>query len=233
MPELIVLLPARNEEKGIVEVIDRLPIGAIEELGYEVRVIVVDGNSTDSTGEVSLSKGAELINQSGEPGKGNGVREALDLIFSSRRDLSHDLLIMLDADATYRPEYIPEFISLLGEYEVVWGSRLRGRIEKNAMSATNRFGNWFLSLVASILFFKRTTDLCTGYWGFRLSSLKKLELSADGFNLEADLFGSVSKSKMSTKEIPVDYDHRQGDSNLVWYKDGPRILLMTMKKRVF
>jgi dolichol-phosphate mannosyltransferase len=233
MPELIVLLPARNEEMGVIEVIDRLPNTQIENLGFSYRVIVVDGNSTDSTCENAISKGAELIVQSDTLGKGNGVREALHSIFSEWKDGAGDLLIMLDADATYRPEDIPRFIEYLQDYEVVWGSRLRGTMEKNAMSRTNKFGNKVLSFIASLLFFRRTTDLCTGFWGFRMESLKKLRLTADGFNLEADLFGSVVKSKMTTKEIPVDYDHRQGESNLTWYLDGPRILLMAIRKRIF
>ena len=61
--------------------------------------------------------------------------------------------------------------------------------------------------------------------------LRDLSLSADGFTLEADLFGSVVKSKVRTKEIPIDYAHREGTSTLKWYSDGPRILSMAIKKR--
>ena len=119
----------------------------------------------------------------------------------------------------------------LEDSEVVWGSRLRGEIEEGAMSKTNKMGNKILSLAASTLFMKKTTDLCTGFWGFRSRSLKELPLSAKGFNLEAELFGSVNKYQMKTKEIPIDYAHREGESNLKWYKDGPRIFLTSIKKR--
>ncbi len=230
MPDLIVLLPARDEESGIGEVIDRVPTSAIAEKGFGTRVVVVDGNSSDSTCEIAKSKGAELIRQRSAPGKGWGVREALQVIFNEDEP-NGDLLVMLDADATYRPEDLPRFIDELQVNDVVWGSRLRGRIEERAMSRTNRLGNKLLSLAASILFMKRTTDLCTGYWGFRSSVLREISLSADGFTLEADLFGSVVKSKVKTKEIPIDYAHREGTSTLKWYSDGPRILLMAIKKK--
>ena len=230
MPDLIVLLPARDEESGIGEVIDRVPTSAIAEKGFGTRVVVVDGNSTDSTCEIAEAKGAEVIRQKSSQGKGLGVREALRVIFNGH-DPNGDLLIMLDADATYRPEDLPRFIDELQVNDVVWGSRLRGRIEERAMSRTNRLGNNILSLAASILFMKRTTDLCTGYWGFRSAALRDLALTADGFTLEADLFGSVVKSKLKTKEIPIDYAHREGTSTLKWYSDGPRILLMAIKKK--
>ncbi len=230
MPELVVLLPSRNEEAGISEVIDRIPVEEISDIGYTCRIVVVDGYSTDSTCEIVLSKGIELIRQSKGIGKGNGVREALEKLYNSNHG-EGDILVMMDADATYSPEDLPRFIDELGEFEVVWGSRLRGSIERGAMSFTNNLGNRILSMAASIVFLRRTTDLCTGYWGFRTGSLKKLTLTADGFNLEADLFGSVVKGGMRTKEIPIDYANREGESSLKWYSDGPRILWMTIKRR--
>lgn len=233
MSELVILLPTRNEELGLGEVIDRIPNNSIQQAGYVPRVVVVDGHSSDSTCDIALEKGAELIRQSRSVGKGNGVREALDIILDEKSTSTRDLLIMLDADATYNPEDIPRFIQDLQHNDVVWGSRLRGEMEKQAMSRINKMGNKLLSLAASILFQRRTTDLCTGYWGFKIASLKKLKLTAKGFNLEADLFGSVVMEKMITKEIPINYAHREGDSNLKWYRDGPRIFIMTVKKRFF
>jgi len=233
LKQLIVLLPTRNEEEGLGEVIDRIPRGDIGERGFSLRVVVIDGYSTDETCKIAIERGAELIRQDGGKGKGIGVRQAIESIFSEEGGSSEDCLVMLDADATYSPEDITRFIDRLVDYEVVWGSRLRGKIESMAMSRTNKLGNQLLSLAASLVFLRKTTDLCTGYWGFQMPALRKLPLSAEGFNLEADLFGSVSKLKMKTKEIVIDYAHREGESNLKWYKDGPRIFFMIIKKRIF
>ncbi len=232
MPELIVLLPARDEENGIGEVIRRIPTKSLQEMGFQTRVVVADGHSTDSTLEIANRMGAEVIRQNGSIGKGNGVREALKVIFETPPK-DGDLLIMLDADATYSPEDLPRFIEELEHNDVVWGSRLRGKIEKKAMSFTNLIGNKILSLAASVIFLKRTTDLCTGYWGFRKASLADLKLVAQGFNLEADLFGTIAMSGMKTKEIPIDYSHREGESTLKWYTDGPLILSMLIRRRLF
>jgi len=229
VPRLVVLLPTKNEEQGLGEVISGVPVQEISDFGLTTEIIVVDGNSSDSTCDIAISNGAELIKQVGSQGKGNGVRQALDHIIQKYND--DDLLIMLDADATYDPKDIPAFVEKLNEYDVVWGSRLRGEIERGAMSTTNRIGNMILSFAASFLFFRRTTDLCTGYWGFRLGKLKQLHLTADGFTLEADIFCSTVKSKFKTKEIPINYALREGESSLKWYIDGPRIMWMAIKHR--
>jgi len=230
MPELVILLPTKNEEEGVGEVIDRIPMKEIEKKGYSIRVVVVDGSSTDSTREIAASKGADVILQKSFKGKGWGFREAVQIIFRSK-DLEGDLLVMLDADATYASEEIPRFIDELQSFDVVWGSRLSGNIQEGAMSKTNWAGNYLLSLSASIIFLRRTTDLCTGFWGFRSKILSTLPLTAKGFTLEAELFGLSMKYNLSTKEIPIDYSTREGDSSLRWYIDGPRIFLASIKKR--
>jgi dolichol-phosphate mannosyltransferase len=230
MKEVIVLIPTRNEEAGVKEVIQRIPVEDLGKIGVSVRTIVVDGRSTDKTVEIALELGAEVISQSGPKGKGYGVREAFNSIISedSREERA---VIMLDGDATYHPEDIPRFIESLSDKDVVWGSRIRGNIQKNAMSFTNNLGNRILSLVASVTFLSRTTDVCTGYWGFRESALRRMELTAGGFTLEADLFCTSKKMGMRTKEIVIDYDHREGDTKLKWYIDGPKIMMKIIRKR--
>ena len=232
MARAIILLPAKDEEEGLGEVIDRIPIEDISSRGFQPEIIVVDGNSEDSTREIAEERGARVIVQNSGPGKGNGIRDALREIYSDEEKSEEDIIIMLDADATYSPEDMPRFIDGLKNNEVVWGSRLRGKIEKGAMSATNKIGNRILSLSATMLFFKRTTDLCTGFWGFRSKTLEGLHITAKGFSLEADLFCSVAKTGVKTLEIPIDYANREGVSNLKWYIDGPNIFLKTLQKRI-
>ena len=113
LPELVILLPARDEEIGVSEVIDRIPTERIQEMGYSPRVVVVDGHSSDSTCEVAKGLGAEVIEQNGSIGKGNGVRQALEIVFQDENKSEDDLIIMLDADATYGPEEITKFLSLI------------------------------------------------------------------------------------------------------------------------
>ena len=230
MDEVIVLIPTKNEEAGVKEVIERVPNEELEKAGTRVRIVVVDGRSTDKTVEIALDLGAEVISQSGPKGKGNGVREAFDSIISEGAT-GERAVIMLDGDATYHPEDIPRFLDSLSEKDVVWGSRIRGKIQKDAMSFTNNLGNRILSLVASLTFLSRTTDVCTGYWGFRESALKRMQLTAGGFTLEADLFCTSKKMRMRTKEIVIDYDHREGETKLKWYVDGPKIMMKIIKKR--
>jgi dolichol-phosphate mannosyltransferase len=68
-----VLLPTLDEGQTIG--IDDIPTGLLKSKGYDVDVVVVDGNSTDGTREIAKAKGVRLITQDGV-GKGNALRPA-------------------------------------------------------------------------------------------------------------------------------------------------------------
>lgn len=229
MPTVWVLLPALNEQEGIRTTIQQIPKDAINSLGFEIRVLVVDGRSSDLTVQASLDEGAEVIVQHGPKGKGTGVREAFEYLIEKSAD--NDLVCMMDADGTYPPGLIPEVCKYLEEYQVVMGSRLRGKISEGSMSRINYLGNYLLSMFASMINLKRTTDVCTGLWGFRAEILQEILPNSKGFTVEAELFSRISRIGLKIKEIPADYSNRDGESHLVWYLDGPKIFFSLLSMR--
>lgn len=205
---VVVLLPAFNEEETIGKVIDEIPFERLRNNGYEVKIVVVNGPSTDRTEEIAKKKGAIVYNIA-KGGKARDVKHALNMI-----DFHYDYLVMLDSDYTYPPEHVYEIIKELEKYDVVLGSRLRGKIENGAMPKVNRLGNWGLSLMATILYGKRVTDVCTGMWGFRKHVLDKIEIDADDFDLEANLYAEVTKKGFKLGEVPINYRKRPNKPKL-------------------
>jgi dolichol-phosphate mannosyltransferase len=215
-PRVAIILPTLNEEETIGKVIDEIPQSILEERGYEVRVYVIDGNSTDLTRQIAQEKGAEVIVEPGK-GKGRAVRTAFEQVEA-------DFVFMLDADYTYPATYIPYMLDILRQgCAVVIGSRLKGERETGSMSGLNATGNRLLTLMASILYRTRISDLCTGYWGFRGEVIPNLRLSADGFDFEADLFTQVVKNGYSIIELPIYYRRRPTSAKLNSIKDGFKI----------
>ncbi len=73
MPHLTVMLPAIDEAEGAAEIIPRIPHSELEEMGWDVSILVVDGGSSDETVSISKALGAEVIKQQGT-GKGAAMR---------------------------------------------------------------------------------------------------------------------------------------------------------------
>ncbi len=233
--EVIILVPALDEEKGIGTVIDSIPFEALQELGCEVSVLVVDGESVDATREIAERKGAHVFIQSGH-GKGNGVRQAFAHILRHAADLQplhHRVsVIMVDADGTYPVEAIPMLVDALRTgHDVVLGSRLLGHIDPGAMTGLNRFGNGMLSLFARVLFDFPVTDVCTGMWGFSHEFLRRCDLQAKGFELEAEIFASAALLGAPMTEVPIDYHVRRGKPKMIPLRTGVQVAWCLLQKR--
>jgi glycosyltransferase involved in cell wall biosynthesis len=214
-PEILIILPTFNEELTIGRVIDEIPRQALEVAGYRVRVLVVDGNSTDRTREIAQEKGVRIVI---ERRRGKGV--AMSWALSS---VAADFIFMIDADFTYPAGYIPDMLKLLGSHHAVIGSRMRGRREKGAMSRLNLVGNFLLSLIATVFYGKRISDVCSGLWGFRGEVVKNLHLRAAAFDLEAEIFSQLTRRGYTIAEIPIDYRRRSSPPKLRSLRDGTRI----------
>ena len=180
MERVAFVIPTLNEASSIGKVLDRIPVGDLREEGYDTSVYVIDGLSVDTTRDIAAEKGAQLIL---EKRKGKGI--ALQKAFKS---ITADYAIMTDGDDTYPIEIATEMTHALQTHDVVIGSRLKGTIEPGAMTSLNVVGNTLLSLLARALYGARISDVCTGFWGYRSDAIRRLQLSARGFEIEADMF---------------------------------------------
>ena len=221
--KISIILPTLNEEETIGKVIDEIPRQALEQAGYAVQVLVVDGNSTDRTRQIAEQKGASVIV---EPRKGKGV--AVTTALSS---VEADFIFMLDADYTYPASYIPDMLKLLANHHAVIGSRLKGQRERGAMSRLNLTGNYLLSLLATALYRRKISDVCTGFWGFRTEVVKSLRLRATTFDLEAEMFSQLARKGYSIAELPIYYRRRVTRPKLRPLRDGIKIGWALITKR--
>lgn len=222
--EVCIILPTLNEAQAIGQVIDEIPRLALEEQGYRVDVLVVDGNSSDLTREIASSKGARVLVEP-RSGKGRAIRTALE-------EIKADYIFMLDGDYTYPTTYIPAMLKALEKYPVVIGSRLKGKREKGALRLINFIGNHLLTLLANLLYGTRISDLCTGFWGFRREVIQALDLRADGFQIEAELLTQIARKGYKIGEIPILYRTRQGKAKLSGWRDGIRIARLLIDRRL-
>ena len=214
MKDVTFVLPAYNEEKSIENVLEGI------NLTYpESKIIVVDNNSTDNTALIAKNAGALLINEK-KQGKGHAVKKGF-------KNVKSKFAIMIDADNTYYPNEAGKLLMKLkkNEADVVLGSRLNGIRKKGAITPVNLFGNYILSLTATLLFSK-VSDVCTGYWAFKkevIDYILKEGINSDGFELEAEMFSVISKKGYKILEIPINYGTRVDSPKLNSMNDGWKI----------
>jgi len=218
-----VIIPTLNEARSIGKVIDNVPVDDLLKNGFKTVVYVIDGQSTDNTREIAVDKGAHLILEE-HKGKGWAIQTAF-------KSINADYAIMVDGDNTYPIEMATEMTRLLKTNDVVIGSRLKGIIESGAMTKLNVVGNNLLSLLAWMLFGERISDVCTGFWGYRGDIMRRLELAACGFEIEADMFAECVINGFRIAEIPITYYSREDDPKLASFRDGLKIGGHLIRKR--
>ncbi len=226
---ITILLPTLDEARGLRNVVERIPFKDIASEGWDTRIVVVDGGSTDGTIELAAELNCEIIRQHSGSGKGRGLREAFS-IFMNSNDL---VLVMMDADGTYRPEEITTLIKKIDEddVDIVIGSRMKGWIESGAMSRRNWIGNHMLTWLAVFLHGTYVSDLCTGFWVLSRNAIEKMELNSIGFEIEAEMYAAAAHNGLVIREVPIHYDRRIGDSKLGSIADGIRIAMKVIRRR--
>lgn len=201
-PTTAVIIPALNEEEALPGVVQSLPEG--------VRVVVVDNGSTDGTARVAREAGATVVS---EPERGYG-RAVLAGIAHLQAD-PPQVLVILDADHSDRPELLPRLVRpiLDDEADLVLSDRSR-TAAPGALTRPQRFGNRFATLLMWGVSGHRYADMGP-FRAIRWTSLMRLHMEDPtwGWNVEMGL--KAVHHGLRIREIPVPYGARRAGQSKI------------------
>ena len=224
VPRISLIIPTRNESETICQCIHKAQ-EVFKRAGLEGEIIVAD-SSTDQTADIAASCGARVVFPQ-RMGYGNayllGFQEA-----------QGDYIFLMDGDLTYDPEAILDMLPYLetGEYDMVMGSRLKGRIIPGAMPALHRYvGNPVLTWILNRLFSAGISDAHCGLRGMTRDALNKLNLRSGGMEFASEMVIEAASRGLRIAEVPITYYPRQGSSKLNSFTDGWRHMRFMMLYR--
>jgi glycosyltransferase involved in cell wall biosynthesis len=190
-----------NEQEAVGKVLERILM-----VLSDAEVLIVD-SSNDNTPQIAQSLGAKVIRQ--YPPQGYG--KAMDLAL---RSATGDLVVTLDCDDTYPAEIIPDITRYVLEegYDVVDCSRLEKR--PKTMPLSHYLGNKVFAWFASLLFWRRFTDLHSGMRVYRKSVIDSMEFDSSGAALPVELLLKPIRYGYKVKTVFIDYHERVGESTV-------------------
>ena len=117
---VLIIIPAYNEEKNLKWVIPRLR-QACPQFDY----VVVNDGSTDQTEQLCRQNGYPCISLPANLGIAGAVRTGMQ--YASQK--GYDMALQFDADGQHLPEYIPDMVDCMAreQCDVVIGSRYVGK----------------------------------------------------------------------------------------------------------
>ena len=225
---LSIVIPVYNEAATVGTLIDR-----VLELPVDKELLVVNDGSTDGTREaLRRFEGLPGISVHHSPvnlGKGASVRIGFSVA-------QGDIVTIQDADLELDPS---EFLKLMapiesGEADVVFGSRFLappppGQRGNFAFYAANRG----LSMLATVLYGQRLTDIETCYKLMRREVLGKLNLKAARFELEPEITAQLCKRGFRIVEMPIGYRPRtSAEGKKLSWRDGFGAVLKLIDERL-
>ena len=214
------LMSAYNEEATIARAVER-----VLEASYpvdDVELVLVENGSTDRTREVLSARdwpdSVRIVHVDRNRGKGAGIRTALT-------HAAGRWSAILDADLEYDPAEIALLLEPLleGKADAAIGTRL--------FQSHSAYGFWYvagnrvINMLANMLYNSWLSDICNCYKVAETEVLRSLDLTEDGFGIDAEIPARLLRSGRKIYEVPVTYSARsREEGKKLTAADGARLL---------
>ncbi|MFH1959612.1 MAG: glycosyltransferase family 2 protein, partial [Patescibacteria group bacterium] len=195
---LSVIVPVYNEAPTVKKVLDQLiKVKEVKEV-----IVVNDGSTDDTEKEIkkvinSKKLGVKKIKYFKKPngGKGSAVRLGLSKV-------TGDYTLIQDADLEYDPREIPLLLDPLDRegVKVVYGSRFIG--SHSNLLFWHRVGNAFLNFLVNLLYNTTLSDMETCYKLLPTDLFRKLNISANAFDMEPEITCKLLRHGHNIFEVP-------------------------------
>lgn len=202
-PNVVLIIPALNEEKSIGSVLNAVPRQLVGE------VIVVDNGSTDRTADVARHCGARVVSQ---PERGYGAA-CLAGIAEIATDC--EIVAFVDADYSDFPEDLGSLLAPLFEKkaDMVIGTRTATAESRAALTPQQRYGNWLATTLVKAFFGHRYSDLGP-FRAIRRDALERLGMIDRNYGWTIEMQIKAVRQKLRIAEVPVRYRIRIGRSKI-------------------
>ncbi|MCL6105916.1 MAG: polyprenol monophosphomannose synthase [Actinobacteria bacterium] len=207
-----IILPTYNECENLERFVSKLQeVFAAGGLGG--RIIVVDDNSPDGTGEIADRLAGQYGNLSVlHRSEKQGIGPAYLAGFKEALKTDTDFILEMDCDFSHDPAYLPVLLDAAEDADLVIGSRYvaGGRVENWGLGRRliSRGGGMYAKMILGV----KINDLTGGLKCFRRQVLETLDLNAvssQGYGFQIELTYQALRKGFRVKEIPITFADRE------------------------
>jgi dolichol-phosphate mannosyltransferase len=209
---LWVVIPTYNEAANL-EPIVRATTAELERLGMsDHRLLVVDDNSPDGTGEVADQLAHELatvevLHREQKTGLGHAYLAGFEVALNG----GAELVIEMDADFSHDPSYLGELLAAAKDADLVLGSRYvaGGGVRDWGLlrRVVSRGGGWYSRTILRV----DVKDLTGGFKCIHRRVLEAIDLPtvrAEGYVFQIEVTYRTLLAGFTVREVPIVFSDR-------------------------
>ena len=210
MQSLSVVIPVYNEEKTLLDVLNK--IKTLENT-CKLEVIIVNDGSSDKSKEIIDSNKdlySKAIHLDKNSGKGKAVIEGI-------KNCNLEYILIQDADLEYDPSDILIFLeeNKKFNYDLIMGSRFIGT-RRSVLHFWHMIGNKFITFLFNFLNNTTFTDIYCCYCMFKKNLINVKNLKCNNWGQQAEILTYIVNKNSKIFEIGVNYHGRN-------YNEGKKI----------
>ena len=215
MNKTVVVIPTYNEVENIAPLIEEIAAQPVPDL----KILVVDDNSPDGTGDLVRSICADdprvsLLLRKSDRGRGHAGREG----FIKALEMGADRIVEMDGDRSHDPGYIPRLLEESREADVVIGSRFIPGGEAVGRGRSRDFISYLARGYLRSVLGIPVSDPTSGYRIFTRRALEAIDpeslRSPDPFIVTEVLY-RCRRQGLKINEVPIVFrDRIRGKSKL-------------------
>lgn len=196
MSDLLIVIPAYNEEENIERVVDNL-IRNYPEFDY----VVVNDGSKDRTAQICREKGYNLLDLPVNLGLAGGFQAGLKYAWRN----GYEYAVQFDGDGQHRPEFIRAMKEKMEEgYDIVIGSRF---VTEKKPKTMRMLGSNLISGAIRLTTGVRVKDPTSGMRMFQRKMIEEFALSLN-YGPEPDTVSYLLRQGAKVAEVQVKMDER-------------------------
>jgi dolichol-phosphate mannosyltransferase len=205
----VVCIPTYNERENLEAMVRALA----RVLGPDDRVLVIDDNSPDGTGEIAdrIAAGCDYVDVVHRPEK-QGIGPAYLDGFRHALAAGAELILEMDCDFSHNPADVPRLIAAAEDAALVLGSRyVRGGGTENWGLVRRAISRWG-SLYAQIVLGLHVRDLTGGFKCYRRAVLEAIDLdaiAARGYAFQIETTYRAIRAGFRVVEVPITFVDRE------------------------
>jgi len=228
--QLSIIIPAFNEENTILELLKK--VNNQRNKDYDLEIIVIDDNSTDSTKKLLESNPAlytKFISLEKNLGKGGAVREGLKIANGS-------YILFQDADLEYNPEEYVKIINVIEKFnaDIIIGSRFLSPEYTRVHYFFHKLGNKFITGLFNVIYNTTFTDIYSCYLCFKRELVDPTKLKSNGWSQQAEILSTAVNNSKIFYEVPISYSGRTfEEGKKIKARHTLSVIYMIIKKRLF